>query len=130
MARALDAGSCYAFTDSTSELRGKETDPQPDRVGFKQLEKRQGRSLQSYSDRRYGGSGCAGGERALHQGPGPGRFAGYLHCFCCVLSLYFIVSKARSVVLPGTIKAGKHFTTSGKLTIVDNWDKSGYVRIS
>jgi hypothetical protein len=36
MARALDAGSCDAFTGRTSELRGKETDPQPNRVGFKQ----------------------------------------------------------------------------------------------
>ncbi len=36
MARALDAGSEDAFTGRTSELRGKETDPQPDRVGFKQ----------------------------------------------------------------------------------------------
>ena len=35
MARALDAGSDDAFTGRTSELRGKETDPQPDRVGFK-----------------------------------------------------------------------------------------------
>ena len=35
MARALDAGSDDAFTGSSSELRGKETDPQPDRVGFK-----------------------------------------------------------------------------------------------
>ena len=34
MARALDAGSDDAFTGRTSELRGKETDPQPDRVGF------------------------------------------------------------------------------------------------
>ena len=32
MARALDAGSDAAFTGRTSELRGKETDPQPDRV--------------------------------------------------------------------------------------------------
>ena len=37
MARALDAGSNAAFTGCTSELRGKETDPQPDRVGFKQV---------------------------------------------------------------------------------------------
>ena len=37
MARALDAGSDDAFTGRTSELRGKETDPQPDRVGFKQV---------------------------------------------------------------------------------------------
>ena len=37
MARALDAGSDDAFTGRTSELRGKETDPQPDRVGFKQF---------------------------------------------------------------------------------------------
>ena len=37
MARALDAGSGNAFTCRTSELRGKETDPQPDRVGFKQV---------------------------------------------------------------------------------------------
>jgi hypothetical protein len=36
MARALDAGSGDAFTGRTSELRGKETEPQPDRVGFKQ----------------------------------------------------------------------------------------------
>ena len=36
MARALDAGSDDAFTCRTSELRGKETDPQPDRVGIKQ----------------------------------------------------------------------------------------------
>jgi hypothetical protein len=36
MARALDAGSDDAFTGRTSELRGKEKDPQPDRVGFKQ----------------------------------------------------------------------------------------------
>jgi hypothetical protein len=36
MARALDAGSGDAFTGRTSELRGKEKDPQPDRVGFKQ----------------------------------------------------------------------------------------------
>ncbi len=36
MARALDAGSGDAFTGRTSELRGKETDPQLDRVGFKQ----------------------------------------------------------------------------------------------
>ena len=35
MARALDAGSGDAFTGRTSELRGKETDPQPNRVGFK-----------------------------------------------------------------------------------------------
>ncbi len=31
MARALDAGSCDAFTGHTSELRGKETDPHADR---------------------------------------------------------------------------------------------------
>ncbi len=37
MARALDAGSCDAFTSRTSELRGKGTDPQQDRVGFKQV---------------------------------------------------------------------------------------------
>ncbi len=37
MARALNAGSWDAFTCSTSELRGKEKDPQPDRVGFKQV---------------------------------------------------------------------------------------------
>ena len=37
MARALDAGSGDAFTGRTSELRGKEKDPQPDRVGFKQV---------------------------------------------------------------------------------------------
>ena len=37
MARALDAGSDEAFTGSTSELRGKEMDPQLDRVGFKQF---------------------------------------------------------------------------------------------
>jgi hypothetical protein len=37
MARALDAGSCDAFTCRTSELRWKETDPQQDRVGFKQI---------------------------------------------------------------------------------------------
>ena len=36
MARALDAGPGDAFTGRPSELRGKETDPQPDRVGFKQ----------------------------------------------------------------------------------------------
>ncbi len=36
MARTLDAGSDDAFTSSTSELRGKEIDPQPNRVGFKQ----------------------------------------------------------------------------------------------
>ena len=37
MARAPDAGSDDAFTGRTSELRGKETDPQPNRqVGFKQ----------------------------------------------------------------------------------------------
>jgi hypothetical protein len=36
MARALDAGSGDAFTGRTSELRGKEKDPQQDRVGFKQ----------------------------------------------------------------------------------------------
>jgi hypothetical protein len=35
MARALDAESGDAFTGRTSELRGKEKDPQPDRVGFK-----------------------------------------------------------------------------------------------
>ena len=32
MARALDAGSDAAFTGRTSELRGKEKDPQPDRL--------------------------------------------------------------------------------------------------
>ncbi len=38
MARALDAWSGdAAFTGSTSELRGKENDPQLDRVGFKQV---------------------------------------------------------------------------------------------
>ncbi len=36
MARALDAGSGDAFTGRTSELRGKEKDPQPDRVRVKQ----------------------------------------------------------------------------------------------
>ena len=36
MARALDAGSDDAFAGRTSELRGKEMDPKPDRVGFKQ----------------------------------------------------------------------------------------------
>ena len=40
MARALDAGSGDAFTGSTSELRGKEKDPQQDRVGFKQEHKK------------------------------------------------------------------------------------------
>ncbi len=35
MARALDAGSGDAFTGRTSELRGKEKGPQPDRVGFR-----------------------------------------------------------------------------------------------
>ncbi len=38
MERALDDGSNDAFTSSTSELRGKETDPQQDRVGFKHPE--------------------------------------------------------------------------------------------
>ena len=37
MARALDAGSGDAFTGRTSERRGKDTDPQPNRVGFKQV---------------------------------------------------------------------------------------------
>ena len=37
MARALDAGSDDSFTGRTSELRGKETDAQQDRVGFKQV---------------------------------------------------------------------------------------------
>jgi hypothetical protein len=37
MARALDAGSGDAFTSRISELLGKETDPQPDMVGFKQV---------------------------------------------------------------------------------------------
>ncbi len=37
MARALDAGSCDAFTCSTSELREKEMDQQPDRIEFKQV---------------------------------------------------------------------------------------------
>ena len=37
MARALDDGFDDAFTGRTSELRWKETDPQPDRVGFKQV---------------------------------------------------------------------------------------------
>jgi hypothetical protein len=37
MARALYAGSGDAFTCRTSELRWKETDPQPDRVEFKQV---------------------------------------------------------------------------------------------
>ncbi len=37
MARALDAGSGDAFIGRTSELRGKETEPQSDRVGFKQV---------------------------------------------------------------------------------------------
>ncbi len=37
MARALDAGSGDAFIGRPSELRGKEKDPQPDRVGFKQV---------------------------------------------------------------------------------------------
>jgi hypothetical protein len=37
MARALDAGSGDAFTGRTSELRGKEKDSQPDKVGFKQV---------------------------------------------------------------------------------------------
>ncbi len=37
MARALDAGSGDAFTGRTSELREKEKDPQPDRVGFNPL---------------------------------------------------------------------------------------------
>ena len=37
MVRALDAGSCDTFTGSTSELHWKETDPQQDRVGFKQV---------------------------------------------------------------------------------------------
>ena len=37
MARAFDAGSDDALTCITSELGGKETDPQPDRVGFKQV---------------------------------------------------------------------------------------------
>ena len=37
MASALDAGSDDAFTGRTSELRGKETDPKQDRVGFKQV---------------------------------------------------------------------------------------------
>ena len=46
MARALDAGSGDAFTGRTSELRGKEKDPQPDRVGFKQFEPSEQRSLQ------------------------------------------------------------------------------------
>ena len=36
MARALDAGSCDAFTGRTSELRGKEIDPQQNRIGFNQ----------------------------------------------------------------------------------------------
>jgi hypothetical protein len=36
MARALDAGSCDAFTCRTSELCGKDIDPQPNRVGFNQ----------------------------------------------------------------------------------------------
>ena len=36
MARALDAGSDDAFTGSTSELRERGVDPQPNRVGFKQ----------------------------------------------------------------------------------------------
>ena len=35
MASALDAGSGDAFTGRTSKLRGKETAPQPNRVGFK-----------------------------------------------------------------------------------------------
>ncbi len=39
MARALDAGSGDAFTGRTSELRGKEKDLQPDRVGFKHIMK-------------------------------------------------------------------------------------------
>ncbi len=37
MARALDAGPGDCVTCSTSELRGEETDPQQDRVGFKQV---------------------------------------------------------------------------------------------
>ena len=37
MARALDAWSDDAFTCCTSELCEKETGPQPDRVGFKQV---------------------------------------------------------------------------------------------
>ncbi len=37
MARAFDAGSGDAFTCRTSGLRGKEKDPQPDRVGFKRV---------------------------------------------------------------------------------------------
>ena len=37
MARTLDAGSGDAFTWRTSELRWKETDPRPNRVGFKQV---------------------------------------------------------------------------------------------
>ena len=41
MARALDAGSGDAFTGRTSELRGKEKDPQQDRVGFKQEHKKE-----------------------------------------------------------------------------------------
>ena len=36
MARALDAGSGDTFTGRTSELRGKDIDPQPNRVGFNQ----------------------------------------------------------------------------------------------
>ena len=36
MARVLDAGSGDAFTGRTSELRGKDIDPQPNRVGFNQ----------------------------------------------------------------------------------------------
>ncbi len=36
MAHALDAGSCDAFTSRTSELRWKDIDPQPNRVGFNQ----------------------------------------------------------------------------------------------
>ncbi len=35
MTRALDAGSGDAFIGRTSELRGREKDPQQDRVGFK-----------------------------------------------------------------------------------------------
>ena len=37
MARALDAGSGDAFTGRTSELRGKKTAPQSNRVGVKQV---------------------------------------------------------------------------------------------
>jgi hypothetical protein len=59
MARALDTGSGDAVTGRTSEPRGKETDPQQDRVGFKHGRSRSFRSggvlgldaIEAYLDR-------------------------------------------------------------------------------